>query len=124
LSASGLRPGARRASTRRTTQLSGVSTAEFSLQIRSVAGQVSGSKTLAHGHAISCQSSQRLHKYRWRPYREKARFWPPIARQVRSEHWAFRAGGTHARHGQHQRRDELDRFVFLLGGGGERLFGP
>jgi hypothetical protein len=49
---------------------------------------------------------------------------PPIARQVGPEHRAFRAVRTHARHGLHQRRDDLNRFVFLLGGGGERLFGP
>jgi hypothetical protein len=49
---------------------------------------------------------------------------PPIARQVGSEHRAFRAVRTHARRGLHQRRDDLNRFVFLFGGGGERLFGP
>jgi hypothetical protein len=46
---------------------------------------------------------------------------PPIARQVGLEHRAVR---THAGHGLHQLRDDLNRFIFLLGGGGERFFGP
>ena len=41
-----------------------------------------------------------------------------------TRHRAFRAVRTHARHGPHQLRDDLSRFIFLLGGGGERLFGP
>jgi len=50
---------------------------------------------------------------------------PPIARQVGLEHRAFRAVRTHARHGPHQLREDLDRFIFLPGGSdGERLVGP
>jgi hypothetical protein len=49
---------------------------------------------------------------------------PPIARQVGLEHRAFRAVRTHARHGPQQLRGDLNRFIFLLGGGGGRLFGP
>jgi hypothetical protein len=50
---------------------------------------------------------------------------PPIARQVGLEHRAFRAVRTRARHGPHQLRGGLDRFIFLLGGsGGVRLVGP
>lgn len=42
-----------------------------------------------------------------------------------TRHGAFRAVRTHARQGPHQLRDDLNRFTFLLGGGGgERLFGP
>jgi hypothetical protein len=50
---------------------------------------------------------------------------PHSARQVGTGHRAFRAVRTHARHGPHQLRDDLNRFTFLLGGSdGERLFGP
>jgi len=42
-----------------------------------------------------------------------------------TRHRAFRAVRTHARHGPHQLRGDLNRFTFLLGGSdGERLFGP
>jgi hypothetical protein len=41
---------------------------------------------------------------------------PPIARQVGLKHWVFRAVRALARRGLHQWRDDLNRFVLLLGG--------